>query len=293
MQASLLKRQEAALNLTLNKRNPIGFGNMSPTGKTQTIAVAVILVVAIGVGVVTSLTLLNPPPPTTTDSVKLTLLYNAGVMIEANGMRIYVDPINLPSNYSSLPADAILITHPHGDHYNSTCIDMLQKENTVNIMPKNMTAELAAHNAVGVNPLDSVQVGEINITAFYMYTEIWIDGERFASHPSEANWTSYIIDIGGFKIFHAGDSKNITEYEMISGQMDVVLLPLGPGCQAMADLEIVDAIAKLQPDYFIPIHFEYSYSAELFILRYADEIQDCSDCTPILLYNWHSYTFEQ
>jgi L-ascorbate metabolism protein UlaG (beta-lactamase superfamily) len=213
-------------------------------------------------------------------------------MIEADGMRIYIDPINLPSNYSTLPADAVLITHPHGDHYNTTCIDMLQKETTVNVFPENMTTEVAAYDAVGVTPLDSVQVGDINITAFYMYTEVWIEGERFASHPSEANWSSYIVDIGGFKIFHAGDSKNITEYELISGQMDVVLLPLGPGCQSMAGVEIIDAIDKLQPDYFIPIHFDYNLASELFVQAYTDEIQDCSDCTPMWLYYWESYIFE-
>jgi L-ascorbate metabolism protein UlaG (beta-lactamase superfamily) len=264
---------------------------MSPSSRSQTVAVVAILVVVMGVGTFAGFTLLNPPP-TESDTIVLTLLENAGVMIEADGMRIYVDPINLPSNYSSLPADAVLITHPHGDHYNSTCIDMLQKETTVNVMPENMTAEVAAHDAEAVNPLETVQVGDITITAFYMYTEVWIDGERFASHPPEANWTSYIIDINGFKIFHAGDTKNITEYETITGEVDVALLPLGPGCQSMAGIEVVDAIGKLQPDYFIPIHFEYNLQSELFIQAYSDEIADCSDCTPIYLKYWSSHTFE-
>lgn len=265
---------------------------MSPSFKPQTLAVAAILVVAMGVGVFAGYTVLNTPPASEDSSIKLTLLGNAGVMIEADGMRIYIDPLSLPSNYSTLPADAILITHPHGDHYNSTCIDMLQKPSTVNILPNNMSAELAANDGVGVDPLVSVQVGEINITAFYMNTEVWIDEERFASHPPEANWTSYIIDINGFKIFHAGDSKNITEYEMITGQMDVVLLPLGPGCQSMAGVEVVDAIAKLQPDYFIPIHFEYNIYAENFVTAYGDDIAACSDCTPLALAYFSSYTFE-
>jgi L-ascorbate metabolism protein UlaG (beta-lactamase superfamily) len=272
---------------------------MSPSGKPQTIAIVAILIVVMGVGVFAGYTLLNnspqTPPPSPEDvtiDITLTLLDNAGVMIEANGTRIYVDPINLPSNYSTLPADAVLITHPHGDHYNSTCIDMLQKATTVNVIPENMTAEVVAHDAVAVNPLDCVQVGDINITAYYMYTEVWIEGERFASHPSEANWTSYIIDIHGFKIFHAGDTKNITEYELITGQMDVALLPLGPGCQSMAGLEVVDAIAKLQSDYFVPIHFPYNLASELFIQAYTDEIADCSDCTPIHLEYWSSYIFE-
>ncbi|MFX1605502.1 MAG: MBL fold metallo-hydrolase [Promethearchaeota archaeon] len=264
---------------------------MSPT-RPQTIAIIVIAAVVMGVGVFAGVMILTTPPSSPEDnSIKLTILENAGVMIEAEGLRIYVDPINLPSDYSTLPADAILITHPHGDHYNSTCINMLQKTSTVNIFPDNMTTEVAVHNGVGVDPLDSVQVGTINITAFYMYTEIWIGDERAASHPPEANWTSYIIDINGFKIFHAGDSKNITEYEQISGQMDVVLLPLGPGCQAMTGLEVVDAIAKLQPLYFIPIHTT-DWDAEFFVSSYTDEIQACSDCTPMALEHFESYIFE-
>jgi L-ascorbate metabolism protein UlaG (beta-lactamase superfamily) len=265
---------------------------MSPSSKPQTIAVLVILAVVMGTGVFAGVMIMSNPPPSEDNSIKLTLLDNAGVMIEAEGMRIYIDPYNLPSNYSTLPADAILITHPHGDHYDSACIDMLQKESTVNVFPDNMSTEVATHDGVGVNPLDRVQVGTINITAFYMYTEVWIDGERFASHPSEANWTSYIIDINGFKIFHAGDSKNITEYELITDQMDVVLLPLGPGCQSMADLEVVDAIDKLQPDYFIPIHFESDLSCELFTGAFTDEIEACSDCIIMRLEYFSSYTFE-
>ena len=266
---------------------------MSPSSRSQTVAILTIVVVVMGVGVFAGYTLLNTPPASNSEdtSIKLTLLGNAGVLIEADGMRIYIDPLSLGSNYSDLPADAILITHPHGDHYNTTCIDMLQKPSTLNVFPENMSAEIALHDGVGVNPLDSVQVGDINITAFYMYTEIWIDGERFASHPSEANWTGYIVDINGFKIFHAGDSKNITEYEMISGQMDVVLLPLGPGCQAMTGDEVVDAIYKLQPDYFIPIHFEYQFYADNFVQTYGDDIAACSDCTPMALEYFESYTF--
>jgi L-ascorbate metabolism protein UlaG (beta-lactamase superfamily) len=264
---------------------------MSSSGRPQTIAVVVILAIVMGVGAFAGVMIMTNSPSQEDTSIKLTLLDNAGVMIEADGMRIYVDPINLPSDYSALPADVVLITHPHGDHYNSTCINMLQKESTVNVFPNNMSTELEEHDGIGVDPLDSVQVGDINITAYYMYTEVWIDDVRYASHPPEANWTSYIIDINGFKIFHAGDSKNITEYEQISDQMDVALLPLGPGCQAMTGLEVVDAIAKLQPGYFIPIHTT-NIDAEIFVGAYTDEIQACSDCIPIWVRHFESYTFE-
>jgi L-ascorbate metabolism protein UlaG (beta-lactamase superfamily) len=267
---------------------------MQLASKPQTIAIAAIVIVVIGASTYVGLSLINnntnnSPPPD--DSIKIKLLENAGIMIEAEGLRIYIDPYELPANYSEGPADAVLVTHPHGDHYNTTMIDMLQKTGTINVFPANMTDAVSVYSGVGVNPGDEVQVGTITVTAYYMYTEVWIGEERFASHPPEANWTSYIIDIDGFKIFHAGDSKNITEYEDISGQIDVALLPLGPGCQAMTNEEVVDAIDKLQPDYFIPIHSTF-VTAELFVLSYGDDITACSGCTSIVLPGFTSYIFD-
>lgn len=262
---------------------------MQVTNRSQVLAIAVIVIVAVGATTFVGISLFNTPSQD--DSIKLTLLDNAGVMIEAAGLRIYIDPINLPDNYSTLSADAILITHPHADHYNSTQVNLLQKTGTINVFPENMTDAVSAHNGMGVNPGDTIQVGTITVTAYYMYTEVWVDGERFASHPPEANWTSYIVDINGFKIFHAGDSKNITEYEDVSGQFDVALLPLGPGCQAMAGPEVVDAIDKLHPAYFIPIHAT-NFDSEFFIVGYEDDIMECSGCQCIQLDHFTSYTFE-
>jgi L-ascorbate metabolism protein UlaG (beta-lactamase superfamily) len=263
-------------------------GAMSFSNKTQVIALIAIL----GVAAIGSAVLITQfmPNNSSGEEVKLTLLENAGIMIEAGGLRIYVDPIELPSTYSTLPADAVLITHPHEDHYNSTIIDMLQKEGTINIMPSNMSAEVASHDAVGVVPGDSIVVGTFNITAFYMYTTA---PEGYdPSHPREANWTSYLIDYKGFTIFHAGDSKNIIEYNQLTGTVDVALLPLGPGCQSMAEMEVVDVIAILQPRYFIPIHAT-NLSAELFILDYQDDITAVvPECESFWLEHFANHTFD-
>ncbi|RDE13000.1 MAG: hypothetical protein C4K48_09335 [Candidatus Thorarchaeota archaeon] len=258
---------------------------MSSASKVQVVALVAIL----GVAAIGSIVLVTQFLPTTGGTIKLTLLENAGVMIEADGMRIYIDPIDLPSNYSELPADAVLITHPHGDHFDGTIIDLLLKEDTEIIMPSNMSAEVTEYGAVGVVPGDSVLVGDINITAFYMYTTA--PEGYVASHPREANWTSYIIDINGFTIFHAGDSKNIIEYNQLNGTIDVALLPLGPGCQSMTGMEVVDAIDKLQPGHFIPVHAS-DLDAELFINAYEDEIAEVTECHPFWLEHFASYVFE-
>jgi L-ascorbate metabolism protein UlaG (beta-lactamase superfamily) len=252
---------------------------------------AILILVTVGSAIVVLPLLTQPPPPPPPadqeDSITLTILDNAGVMIEADDLRIYVDPIDLNSSFADLDADAILVTHPHGDHYQSYTIDMLQKEGTVNVFPANMSMQVSIHDGIGVVPGDSIQVGTANITAFYMYT-FAVDGYD-ASHPREANWTSYIIEIDGFTFFHAGDSKNIVEYLDLAGRIDVALLPLGPGCQTMADYEIVSAVAAISADYFIPIHFTEG-ACESFMTAYGDDIAE-ADCEALILDNFESYSF--
>jgi L-ascorbate metabolism protein UlaG (beta-lactamase superfamily) len=180
-------------------------------------------------------------------SVNLTLLDNAGVLIESQGVRIYIDPWNITAEYEDKPADAILITHEHGDHYNEDVMASLQKEGTINVFPAIMTAEIALFDGVGMVPEESMMIGNINISTFYMYTE--------TSHPQASNYTSYIIDINGFTIFHAGDSYNLMEYYQLTDKIDVAMLPLGPGCQTMAGIDIISALSRINPHYFIPIHY--------------------------------------
>ncbi|MHA1555311.1 MAG: MBL fold metallo-hydrolase [Candidatus Heimdallarchaeota archaeon] len=230
----------------------------------------------IGIGVIVTAAAVATPIITISvlnyNAVNLTLLDNAGIMIETKGMRLYIDPINLPESYSEKPADVILITHSHGDHYESTSMDMIQKSDTVNIFPKIMTSAISSYDGIGLDPEDEYQVDLFDITAFYMYT--LPVGIYPASHPQEDNFTSYIVNINGFSIFHAGDSKNIDEYSQLTGLIDVALLPLGPGCQTMTDMEVIDVIDVIQPDYFIPIHYG-PLADENFILSYGHLLTEC------------------
>ena len=255
--------------------------------RNSKIGLVVVLAVTVAITPIAVLSFPNQPP--IDKSIKLTLLYNAGIMIEARGLRIYIDPITPPENYTDYPADAILITHDHGDHYNSSVIEMLQKDGTLNVFPKIMDDGITNHSGTGISPLDSFQIGIINITAFYMYTYAPFGFQ--SSHPIENNYTSYIIDIDGFTIFHAGDSKNITEYEQLTGTIDVALLPLGPGCQTMAGREVVDAIQKLQPKFFIPIHYVEGANDNFVTLNRA-LIETTTDCQIMNLGYSGSHTFE-
>ncbi len=261
---------------------------------SRTYVIIAILLIGVAATAVMALQFVNTPlgppdgevlPPT----LNVTLLTNAGIMIETNETRIYIDPIQLNSSFADYPADIVLVTHPHLDHYDTDSLDIIETESTEFIFPSNMSVECATYGATGVVPEDTVMIGDINITAFYMYT-FAVYGYP-ASHPIEANWTSYIITIDGFTIFHSGDSKNILEYYDLAGTIDLVFLPLGPGCQTMTGYEVVQVLRIIQPTYFIPIHYGEGVQ-DTWIASYGDDVEEETDCTPLILDYWTKHTFE-
>lgn len=209
---------------------------------------------------------------------KLTLLSNAGVMIESKGFRLYADPFYLSSGYE-LPADVVCITHPHNDHYIPQSVTSLQKEGTINIFPETMTDAITLFDGVGLSPGDQIVVSdEITITAHYLYTD-----EFF--HPPENNWTSYIIDIDGFVFFIAGDSDNIPEYQQLTGLIDVAIFNYVPGT-LMIDEEVVDAINTIDPQYVMLAHATIGETTDFY-----DEYGSQFDATFLNLDHYTSHRF--
>jgi L-ascorbate metabolism protein UlaG (beta-lactamase superfamily) len=137
-----------------------------------------------------------------------------------------------------------------------------------------MTVQIERHDAIGLNPGDSHQVGDINITAFYMYTH---DRPSLpSSHPKETNWTSYIIDIEGFKIFHGGDAKYMEEYEGLTEVFDVAFLPIyWDGAMGLIDVSlspIVEVVEAIRPKNMVPTHYS-SFENDTFISDYGSQIE--------------------
>ena len=64
-------------------------------------------------------------------NVELTPLAHAHVQIEHGGKVIHIDPQPQAPQASVKPADQILITDVHGDHFDPKAIDMVDKASTV------------------------------------------------------------------------------------------------------------------------------------------------------------------
>jgi len=254
----------------------------------------VIIGLVIGVIVVaTPFILMNPAAQEAPSEIKVTVLMGAGVMIEAKEIRIYIDPLFLSSNYSELPADVILITHPHTDNYHTPSINIVVTNDTLFVCPENMTEAIDRYDGFGVNPGDSFLFGDINITAFPMYASDYPSG-IVSNHPRAFNWTSFIIDIDGFKILHTGDAKYMEEYEELTGTIDLAILSINfdPTWGRLNEslLPIVDAIDSIQPRFTIPVN-TIDIVRETFISEYSILVES-PDCEVLNLGYWTDYTFE-
>jgi L-ascorbate metabolism protein UlaG (beta-lactamase superfamily) len=64
----------------------------------------------------------------------------------------------------------------------------------------------------------------------------------------------YIIDVGGMRIYHAGDTDYIPEMKGLK-DIHAALLPVG-GTYTMDVAEAIEAAKAIAPKFFVPMHYK-------------------------------------
>ncbi len=179
---------------------------------------------------------------------RITWLGHASVRIDTPSAVVYVDPWKLKSFE---PADIILISHEHYDHFSKDDVAQLCKEGTV-IVTTPAVAEQLTGDVRAVRPGDTVTVKGVKIEAVpaYNLTKFRPTGEP--CHPQPNAWLGFIVDVDGMRVYHAGDTDNIPE--MANMKPDIAILPVS-GKYVMTADEAIDAVRMLKPKAAIPIHF--------------------------------------
>ena len=75
-------------------------------------------------------------------------------------------------------------------------------------------------------------------------------GEGYTSTPH-----GFVIEVDGTRIYHAGDTALIKDMELLEGQVDVALLPIGDNF-TMGPGDAARAVDMIKPRVVIPIHFD-------------------------------------
>jgi len=172
-------------------------------------------------------------------AVEVMWLGHASIMVRTESTVIYIDPWKIGKNLP--PADIILLTHDHYDHYSVDDVNFLKTGRTRIVAP--MNADLVTDPIL---PGDSLSLGDILVEAIPAYNIT----KEF--HPRKNNWVGYVVNIMGMRVYHTGDTDRIPE--MMDLKVDVALMPVG-GTYTMTADEAGRALEDIRADHAIPIHF--------------------------------------
>ena len=181
---------------------------------------------------------------------------------------IYFDPTS--TGGEAAPADLILISHEHSDHYDPATLRQLSTPQTVILTNERVAQELAGEQGIEgevrvlqAGDRETFQEVEVEAVPAYNLTSSY--------HPREAGGLGFVVTWAGERLYFAGDTDLIPEMAEI--ECDVALLPIG-GQYTMDVEEAAQAAATIGPKVAVPMH-ERSADPEQF--------RALCDCTVVLL----------
>jgi len=159
---------------------------------------------------------------------------------------VYVDPWGTGDDPP--PADLILITHAHFDHFRPDEIEKLRCPETRLIAPLDVANELTG-DVTPVRPGETYEVGGVRIATVPAYNT---REEALDFHPKANRWVGYVLEIGGHTYYHAGDTDHIHELESV--RADVAFVPIG-GTYTMDVQEAAGFVKAINPGLAVPMHY--------------------------------------
>ena len=140
-------------------------------------------------------------------------LGHAGFRIRAGRAVVYIDPYRVPEG--APPADLILVTHGHYDHFSPQDVERLSTRRTWLVGPAAVAERVSGqvHSIAPGELLDDELVRGVHVAAVAAYNTSKRDAEGNLFHPREAGWVGYELNVRGERLYHSGDTDVIPEMD--------------------------------------------------------------------------------
>ena len=106
-----------------------------------------------------------------------------------------------------------------------------------------------------------------------------VHGGRIEGAAGPSTTTSpcagYVIHADGIRVYHAGDTALTTDMQLLEGQVDVALLPIGDNFTMGPD-DAARAVEMIRPGRVVPIHYGTWPIIEVDPQRFVDRVGDAA-----------------
>jgi L-ascorbate metabolism protein UlaG (beta-lactamase superfamily) len=211
----------------------------------------------------------NSPRPAILD--RLTWLgHDSFRLVTKRGQRIYLDPFKDGSKRLD-PADLVLISHAHHDHYDAESVAHLRQPATTFVTAPSVAGEISGARALA--PGEETTVGDVTIRAVPAYNVNKFRAPGVPFHPKgpvDSAGVGFVITVDGEKLYHAGDTDHIPEMKDLAALgIDVALLPVS-GTYVMVPEEAAAAAKDIRPKVAVPMHYAAIVGSPSDAQRFAD-----------------------
>ena len=254
------------------------------------VALLVVLAAAVGYAQMPTTTTVEAPG----GALTITALGHASVQIEQGNKVVIVDPVTMMADLSKAkPADLILVTDIHGDHYDPAAVAKLRKAGAPVVVPQAVAdmkqipdPTVMQNNQMRTNEQSLVGITVISVPA-YNVTRGPSAGQFY--HPRGRGqgyvlaFSDKLADVRQLKaaqIYVAGDTECVPAMSTWVKDVNAALMPMNLP-YTMTPAEAAACVKEFKPKVAIPYHYMGQN-----IQEFADALKGSG--IEVRLLNWYS-----